>query len=356
VRSDARPLTPPRKAVCSDQASVQRRVLGASDLSITPIGLGTWAIGGGDWIFGWGPQNDSESIAAIRRAIESGVNWIDTAAVYGLGHAELVIARALRDLRRTERPNIFTKCSLVWDELGNVSQDFRPASIRREAEASLRRLEIECFDLYQLGWPVAPNDPGIPVPDGLEDAWETMAALQREGKARFIGVSNWDVDVLDRLHRIAPVASVQVCYSLLQREIEDGMVPFCAARQIGVLVHGALQSGVLTGKVTADWIRALPHNDWRHRNASFQEPTLAHRLGAVERLRAVAARRTRTPGQVAVAWTLRNPTVTAASVGVRNMRQVDELIASASCRLRDEDLDELEGASAEAFRLPHQHR
>jgi diketogulonate reductase-like aldo/keto reductase len=210
--------------------SVELRALGSSDLSLTPIGLGTSAIGGGDWIFGWGPQHDAESMGTIRRALDEGVNWIDTAAAYGLGHAEVMVARALGELPRRERPYLLATCGLIWDELGNVSHSFRPDSIRRQAEASLRRLGVDCFDLYQLGSPTLPNSrPGAEA-GSIEEAWETMTALQREGKARYIGVSGCDTDQLERLHRIAPVTSVQAPYSLMQRGIEDRMLGCCERR------------------------------------------------------------------------------------------------------------------------------
>ena len=324
---------------------MERRTLGNSDLTIAPIGLGAWAIGGGDWIFGWGPQNDAESLATIRRAIDCGINWIDTAAVYGLGHSETIVARALRDIPRRERPYIFTKCSLVWDDLGNVSHSLKPPSIRREAEASLRRLDVDCIDLYQIDWPVWPNSPSGHDPGSLEGAWETMAALQREGRARFIGVSNCDADQLARLQPIAPITTLQAPYSLMRREIEDGTLPFCARHNIAVIGYSPMQSGLLVGKMTADRINGLPHNDWRHRSPDFQEPTLTRALRLVEQLRAVGARHARTPGEVAIAWTLHNPAVSGAIVGARRPHQVDEIVGAAGLGLTAEDLAEIELAS-----------
>ena len=323
------------------QNRVERRALGNSDLTLTPIGLGTWAIGGGDWIFGWGPQKDSESLATIARAIDRGINWIDTAAAYGLGHAELVVARALRGVSRRDRPLVFTKSGLVWDELGNVSQNLAPQSIRREAEASLRRLDIDCFDLYHLGWPVAPNGACEYNLGSLEAAWETLAALQREGKARFIGVANCDVGQLDRLCRIAPVTSLQLPYSLLGRDVEDGVLSFCKSHRIGVLAHSSLHSGLLTGKMTPARISALPHNDWRRRSPSFQQPLLCRGLAVVDRLRAVGARNTHTPTELAIAWTLHNPAITATSVGIRELHQVDEVLGAASVFLSAKEIEEL---------------
>jgi aryl-alcohol dehydrogenase-like predicted oxidoreductase len=304
-------------------------------------------MGGGDWIFGWGPQKDSESLAAILRAVDGGINWIDTAASYGLGHSENTIARALREVPRRERPFVFTKCGLVWDELGNVSQCLTPQSIRREAEASLRRLAIDAFDLYQLGWPVAPNRPFACDPRLLEAAWETMAALQREGKARFIGVSNCSVDQLDRLRQLAPVTSLQVPYSLLRRDIEARTLPFCERHQIAVIVHSSLHSGLLAGKMTPNRINALPHNDWRRRSLYFEEPMRSRALGLVEHLRSIGRRTSRTPAEVAIAWTLHNPAVAATSVGMRQAQQVVDVVGAASFVLSAKEIEELQQVASE---------
>jgi aryl-alcohol dehydrogenase-like predicted oxidoreductase len=321
--------------------SVELRALGNSDLSLTPIGLGTSAIGGGDWIFGWGPQRDAESLGTIRRALDEGVNWIDTAAAYGLGHAEVMVARALDELPRRERPYLLATCGLIWDELGNVSHSFRPDSIRRQAEASLRRLGVDCFDLYQLGSPILPNSrPGADA-GSIEEAWETMTALQREGKARYIGVSGCDTDQLERLHRIAPVTSVQAPYSLMQRGIEDRMLGCCERHGIGVIAHSTVEAGLLTGKMTPSTVNALPCNDWRRWSPSFREPMIHRALAVVERLRAVGARYARTPGQIAIAWALRNSALSAAAVGIRHPHQVAEIIGAASCYLSTKEIEEL---------------
>jgi aryl-alcohol dehydrogenase-like predicted oxidoreductase len=327
---------------------MERRRLGNSDLEITPIGFGAWAIGGGDWIFGWGPQDDAESVAAIRRAIDRGINWIDTAAAYGLGHSERVVARALGDVPRRDRPYVFTKCSLVWDEQRNISHNVRPASIRQEVEASLRRLGVERIDLYQIHWPVWPSSPPGHDAGSLEQAWETMAVLQLEGKVRHIGVSNCDVDQLARIQRIAPVTSLQPPYSLLRRGAEARALPFCQKHDIGVIVYSPMQSGLLTGKMTRERIASLPENDWRRRSPYFQEPILTQALQLVERLRGIAARHGRTPGEVAVAWTLRHPAVTAAIVGARRPAQVDEIAGAGTFRLSANEIDELEQARASA--------
>jgi aryl-alcohol dehydrogenase-like predicted oxidoreductase len=315
-------------------------------LTITRIGLGASAIGGGDWIGGWGPQKDAESVATIRRAVDLGINWIDTAAVYGLGHSETLIARACRDIPEGERPYVFTTCGLVWDDLGNVAHSLDPQSIRREVEGSLRRLDVECIDLYQVGRPAWPNSAHEHVPGSLEAAWETMAALQREGKARFIGVANCDVNQLDRLGHIAPVTSLQTPYSLLRRAFEEGALTVRDDNTSGVIACSSLESGLLTGKMTPERINALPHNDWRRRSPSFQEPVLNRGLALVERLRAVGARHARTPGQVAIAWTLHHPVVTATCVGARQPYQVDEIVAAASVRLTGNEMGELAHASS----------
>jgi aryl-alcohol dehydrogenase-like predicted oxidoreductase len=328
-------------------AVVTRRRLGTSELIITTLGLGTWAIGGGDWILGWGPQNDADSIATIRRAVESGINWLDTAGVYGLGRAETVIGRALHDLYRAERPYIFTTCGLTWDELGNVVHDLRPESIRRQAEASLRRLDVDCIDLYQLGWPTWPESSAPRREEELEDAWDTLNSLQREGKVRFIGASNCDDARLARLQQIAPVTSLQAPYSLLQREIEDRTLPFCVHQDIGVIAYSPMQSGLLSGAMTPDRIDLLPHNDWRRWNTRFQEPMLSRALELVNRLRRVGDQYARSPGEVAIAWTLRHRAVTAAIVGARRARQVDELVGAAAFTLDANDINELEHTAAE---------
>jgi aryl-alcohol dehydrogenase-like predicted oxidoreductase len=310
---------------------MQLRQLGQTDMRITPIGFGTWAIGGGDWAFAWGPQDDEESIAAIRHALDRGINWIDTAAVYGLGHAEEVVAEALRG--RSERPYVFTKCSRVWDEQGNISSNLKAQSIRREVEASLRRLETDVIDLYQVHWP-------NPDPD-IEEGWRTMAALQAEGKVRYIGVSNFSVAQMRRAQAIAPIASLQPPYSLLNRGIEDEILPYCAEQHIGVIVYSPMMSGLLTGAMTRERIANLPQDDWRRNHPEFQEPRLSRNLELVERLRAIGQRHGRTPGEVAIAWTLRRPEVTGAIVGARRPAQVDGIIGAAEFRLSDDELAEI---------------
>ncbi|HYN08310.1 MAG TPA: aldo/keto reductase [Vicinamibacterales bacterium] len=320
---------------------MELRRLGASDLVISRIGLGTWAIGGGDWVLGWGPQDVRQSIATVRRAVELGINWIDTAAVFGLGHAETVIARALRAIPRNERPLLFARGSLVWDDLGNVSHDLRRASIRAQAEASLRRLDTDAIDLYQLGWPVWPAAPSGSEPGSLEEAWETMADLQREGKVRFIGISKCGAEHLTSLQAIAPVTSLTVPYSLLRREMEDRARGACLTNGMGVVACSTLGSGLLTGTMTASRAASLPCNDWRRRHPFFHEIALTRAATYVERLRTVAARHACPTAAVAVAWALRHPAVTGAVVGARRAEQLDEIVQGASIQLVATDMAEL---------------
>ncbi len=301
-------------------------------MMITPIGFGAWAIGGGGWASGWGPQDDNESIAAIHKALELGINWIDTAAVYGLGHSEEVVARALEGI--SDRPYIFTKCGLVWDEQGNISNNLKRESIRREVEASLRRLRVDVIDLYQIHWPNPDED--------IEEGWSTLAELQREGKVRYIGVSNFSIDQMQRAMRIAPISSLQPPYNLLNRSIEEEILPFCQKHNIGVIAYSPMASGLLTGKVTSEWVRNLPEDDWRKRSPEFNEPRLSRNLKLVEKLREIGSRHGRSPAEVAIAWVLRHPAVTGAIVGARRPDQVEGIIGAAEFRLSQEELDEIE--------------
>jgi aryl-alcohol dehydrogenase-like predicted oxidoreductase len=326
------------------QIEMQQRTLGNSTLDITPIGLGAWAIGG-EWRFGWGPQDDDESIATIHRAVDRGINWIDTAPAYGLGRSETVVGRALREIPRGDRPYVFTKCSLVWDEQGNVTHSLRPQSIRKEVEASLRRLETERIDLYQIHWPLWPGAQGAYDPGSLEDAWDTLAALRREGKLAYIGASNFDEEQLGRVQKIEQPASLQPPYSLMRREIEERILPFCRNNGIGVIPYSPMQSGLLTGKMTRQRIASLPEGDWRRGSRFFQEPMLTRALALVERLRDIGARHGRSPGEVAIAWTLHHPAITAAIVGARRPDQVDENIAAGTFRVSDEEASDLERSS-----------
>lgn len=309
------------------------RRLGNSDLMITPIGFGAWAVGG-QWQFGWGEQSDHDSIAAIRRALELGMNWIDTAAVYGLGHSEEVVARALHDWAG-KRPYVFTKCGTVWNKKGEVAYSLRAKSIRRECEASLRRLSLDVIDLYQIHWPA----------DDLAetlDGWATMIELQNEGKVRWIGVSNFSVHELQKASEIAPVTSVQPPYSLIRRDIEKDLLPFCQREDIGVIVYSPMASGLLTGAMTRERAANLPTDDWRRRNPEFQGPKLLRNLAIVERLRAIGAHHSKSPGEVAISWTLRNPAVTGAIAGARNAKQVEGIVDAAIFRLTPEEIQEID--------------
>ncbi len=316
--------------------SMELQQLGASDLTITPIGLGTWAIGGGNWESGWGSQDDDDSIATIHRALDMGVNWIDTAAVYGLGRSEEVVGRALQGI--SQRPYIFTKCSLIWDEQRKVSSSLKKASVKREAEASLRRLQVERIDLYQMHWPNPDTE--------IEEGWAAMAELQREGKVRALGVSNFSVSQMERVQRIAPITSLQPPYSLLDRAIEDETLPFCQRHHIGVLAYSPMASGLLSGKMTRARVAALPRDDWRSHSAQFAEPQLSRSLYLVETLRDIGARHGRTAGEVAIAWTLRRPEVTGAIVGARRPEQLDGVIGAGAFRLSAEEIDEIAAAQA----------
>jgi len=309
--------------------------LGNSDLYITPIGFGAWAIGGSGWEFAWGHQDDRDSIAAIHRALEFGINWIDTAAAYGLGHSEEVVERALASWPGP-RPYVFTKCGLRGDERGNVHRVLRADSIRQECEDSLRRLRVDTIDLYQIHWPPADNSLE------LEEGWETMAELQHEGKVRWIGVSNFDVDQMRRAQAIAPITSLQPPYSLIHREVEAETLPFCGDERIGVIVYSPMASGLLSGKMTRERIAKLPEDDWRRSSPEFNEPKLSNNLALVDRLRRVGAVHNLSPGEVAIAWTLHNPAVTGAIVGFRNPQQVEEVINAARFRPGTEELAGIE--------------
>ncbi len=312
---------------------METRQLGSSDLQITPVGYGAWAIGGGGWEYGWGPQEDQQSIEAIHRALDLGVNWIDTAAAYGLGHSEEVVARALKGM--TNRPYVFTKCELIWDESGAIDTSLKADSIRREIEASLRRLQVDVIDLYQIHWPEPDED--------IEEGWSELAKLKQEGKVRWIGVSNFDVPQMQRALAIAPITSLQPPYSLIKREVEAELLPFCQQQNIGVIVYSPMQSGLLTGGMTAARAAALPAEDWRTRDAEFSEPRLSRNLKWADKLAEIGARHGRSAGEVAVAWTLRHPAVTGAIVGARSAKQVEGSIAGAlAFRLSAAEISEIE--------------
>lgn len=315
-----------------------RRRLGRSDLMLSRLGLGSWAFGGPGWAYGWGPQDDDDSRATIRRAVELGINWVDTAALYGLGHAEEVVGRALVEIAVSERPYVFTKCGLPWKGR-KVRHSLKADSIRREAEGSLARLGVERIDLYQIHWPEL--RPGGPAP-AIEEGFRALLQLREEGKVRCIGVSNFDVPQLERIGAIEPPVSLQPPYSLVRPEAARDLLPYCLERDIGVVVYSPLESGLLTGRMTRERIQSLSADDWRRsKNEQFQEPALSRNLELVERLRRVASRRGRSPAEVAVAWTLRHPAVTGAIVGARRPDQIEALAGAAELDLSEEDLREL---------------
>ncbi len=300
-------------------------------MRITPLGVGAWAMGGGGWKFAWGPQDDSDSIAAIRAALDAGINWIDTAAIYGLGHSEEVVAEAIEGV--APKPYIFTKCERIWNEAGDILPCLKRDSIRREAEASLRRLKVDVIDLYQMHWPEPEAD--------IEEGWTAMAELQAEGKVRWIGVSNFNVAQMERAARIAPITSLQPPYSMLAPDIETSILPYTGKNNIGVTVYSPMKSGLLTGAMTRERIAAMPADDFRQRTAHFREPLLTRNLALVELLRGIGARHGRTPGEVAIAWTLRREEVTAAITGLRAAKQLDGVIGAAEFRLSAGEIDEI---------------
>lgn len=324
------------------QTTLTTRPLGSSGLTITTVGFGAWAVGGGGWAFGWGPQDDEQSIATIRHALERGINWIDTAAVYGLGHSEEVVRRALAGMAPAERPYVFTKCGMVWDDrdrMASPRQILRPETIRDECEASLRRLGVERIDLYQFHWP---DQSGTEV----EDSWAAMIRLVEEGKVRAAGVSNFDVPLLERCEAIRHVDSLQPPFSLIRRAVAEREIPWCAEHRTGVIAYSPMQSGLLTDRFDAERTRRFAADDWRRRSADFNPPRLERNLALRDALRPVAARHGATVAEVAVAWTLAWPGVTGAIVGGRTPEQVDGWIGAAGLELEDRDLDEI----AEAVR------
>jgi aryl-alcohol dehydrogenase-like predicted oxidoreductase len=301
------------------------RTLGNSDLNITRLGIGAWAMGGGGWAFGWGPQDDEESIGAIRAGIDAGMNWIDTAAVYGLGHSEEVVAQALEGVR--EHVLVFTKCERRWNEKGEIQKVLKAASVKEECENSLRRLKRDVIDLYQIHWPEPDED--------VEEGWGAMAELQREGKVRWIGVSNFNVNQLQRAQAIAPITSLQPPYSMLVRGVEAEILPYCAQNNIGVISYSPMRNGLLSGAMTHERVAALAEDDWRRRNPDFQEPALTRNLALADLLKEIATPQGRTAGEAAIAWVLRNPAVTAAIVGVRRADQVGGVIGAADWNLTE---------------------
>jgi aryl-alcohol dehydrogenase-like predicted oxidoreductase len=310
----------------------QLRKLGNSDLEITPLGVGAWAMGGSGWAFSWGDQDDADSAGAIRAALDAGINWIDTAAVYGLGHSEEVVGAAVHGM--SNKPFLFTKCERIWGEDGKIGPSLKAESIRQECENSLRRLKVDVIDLYQIHWPQPDED--------IEEGWTEMARLKEEGKVRWIGVSNFNVEQMKRAIKIAPITSLQPPYSMLVRQIEAEILPFVKANNIGVICYSPMRAGLLTGKMTRERALQLPADDWRSRDKDFQEPNLSRNLGLVELLREIGNRYGHTPGEVALAWALHNPAITGAIVGLRKPEQVQGTIGAQTFRLSDNEASEIE--------------
>ena len=308
---------------------METRQLGNSNLALTPIGFGAWAIGGGDWAFAWGPQDDNDSVAAIHRALDLGINWIDTAAVYGLGHSEEVVARAVKS--SSHKPYLFTKCAMVWNDKREITNSLK--QIRREVEDSLRRLQVEAIDLYQIHWPKPDEE--------IEEGWSVMADLKREGKVRWIGVSNFSVAQMERAMKIAPITSLQPPYSMLNRAVESEILPFCEKQGIGVINYAPMHSGLLTGAMSKERVAAFPANDFRRNAKNYQEPLLTRNLAVADLLKTIGVRHGVAAGVIAIAWTLHNSAVTAAIVGGRNAKQVDGTFPAATFRLSDAEFSEI---------------
>jgi aryl-alcohol dehydrogenase-like predicted oxidoreductase len=309
--------------------SLEKRKLGNSDLELTRIGFGAWAIGGGDWAFGWGPQDDADSIEAIHRAIDLGINWIDTAAVYGLGHSEEVVGKAIKSA--SSKPYIFTKSTMVWNEQREITNSMK--HIRREVEESLKRLQVEAIDLYQIHWPKPDEE--------IEEGWATMAELKKEGKVRWIGVSNFSPSQMERAMKIAPITSNQPPYSMINRSIEPEILPFCGKHNIGVINYAPMHSGLLTGAMTKERVAAFPSDDFRRNAKSYQQPALDRNLKLADLLKQIGSRHGVNAGVVATAWTLEQPAITAAIVGSRSAKQVEGTLAAASFKLNAAELAEI---------------
>lgn len=314
---------------------MQTNQLGNSDMHITRLGIGTWAIGGLGYQYSWGPQDDNDSVEAIHRGLDFGINWIDTASGYGKGHSEEIVAKALKSWSGS-KPYVFTKCGLVWNERGDISKDLSAQSIRQMCEDSLRRLQVDAIDLMQIHWP---TDNMADIDEG----WGALASLQKEGKIRWLGLSNFDVEQMQRAQAIAPITSLQPPYSLLRRGIEAEILPYCLQEKIGVIVYSPMYCGLLSGAMTRERIQGLPDSDWRKQDVDFTEPNLSKNLLLVERLKEVGAKYQRSAGEVAIAWTLYHPAVTGAIVGVRNGKQAEQILRADGLQLSQEDVDYLEG-------------
>jgi aryl-alcohol dehydrogenase-like predicted oxidoreductase len=313
------------------------RLFGKTGLHITPLGVGTWAMGGDRGGFSWGPQDDQASIDAIKRALDLGINWIDTAAVYGFGHAEEIVGKAIQG--REQPPLIFTKCSMLWDDQGRISHSMKANSIQREVEASLRRLAIEAIDLYQIHWPIPEAE--------IEEGWSKLAELKKQGKVRYIGVSNFSVEQMQRLERIAPIETHQLPYSLIRRDVEKEILPYCQEHHIGVLAYSPMESGLLTGLMTKERIKRFSAEDWRRESPEFREPRLSRNLELANLLEEIGYLHNVPAGVVAIAWTLRNSAVTATIVGSRSPAQIEEMIVAAEFRLSNSELEQIEKFLAE---------
>jgi aryl-alcohol dehydrogenase-like predicted oxidoreductase len=311
---------------------MKKKRLGNSDLELTPIGVGAWAMGGGGWAFAWGPQDDAESIEAIHAAWDGGLNWIDTAAVYGLGHSEEVVARALAG--RSKRPYVFTKCERTWNDQGEIKGVLKAQSVRKECEASLRRLQVDMIDLYQIHWPQPDED--------IEEGWGEMAKLKQEGKVRWIGVSNFNAQQMERIAKIAPITSLQPPYSAISPEIETEVLPYCQGRDIGVIVYSPMKSGLLAGKMTRERVNAFPADDFRRKAPAFQEPNLTRNLALQDLMRQIGERHGRSAGEVAIAWVLRHPAVTAAIVGMRSAEQARGVLSGLEFLLSEEEIADID--------------
>jgi aryl-alcohol dehydrogenase-like predicted oxidoreductase len=307
------------------------RPFGTTDMQITPIGLGAWAMGGDQWEFSWGPQDDQVSIATIKDAMNLGINWIDTAAVYGLGHSEEIVGKAIKG---REQPYIFTKCSVLWDNTGHTYHSLKAASIQREVEASLKRLGTETIDLYQIHWPNPESE--------IEEGWSKLVELKRQGKVRHIGVSNFNVEQLRRVEKIAPVETLQPPYSLIHRDAEKELLPYCHEHNIGVIVYSPMASGLLTGYLTKERIKHMPSDDWRKQDPEFNEPRLSRNLELTNLLTEIGYPHNVPAGVVAVAWTLKNPAVTGAIVGSRSPNQIQEMVIASEFRLSESELKQIE--------------
>ena len=312
---------------------MQTRKLGLSDLYLTTIGLGTWAMGGGDWKFGWGPQDDTNSLNAIHAALDQGINWIDTAAIYGHGHAEEVVGKGIKGIRN--EVIIATKCGRIWEgDSREIGKSLRANSIRREVEASLKRLAIEVIDLYQIHWPEPDEE--------IEEGWGTVAELVKEGKIRYGGVSNFSLEQLKRAQAIHPITSLQPPYSMLRREIEEEIMTYCGTNQIGIIAYSPMQAGLLTGKFTKERAAGLPESDWRSKHPFFMEPQLSVNLKAIDQLRKIANEKKISLSQLSLAWVLRNKEVTSAIVGARSPQQIEETAKAGDMSMTKTEVEAIE--------------